>query len=104
MSPLEIVGIISLVLLVILKIYYIQDIIKTFRRLFRRSVTGRESLVGQIAIAKTLLSPRGTVFLEGENWTAVSEEGRVEPGEEVVVTAVNNLVLSVVKNNKEVSE
>jgi len=76
LTPLEIVGIISLVVLVILKIYYIQDIIKTFKRLFRRSVTGR---------------------LEGENWTSLSVEGRVEPGEEVVVTGVNNLVLSVVR-------
>ena len=97
MSPLVIVGIICLVVLVFLKVYYIREIIKTFRTLFRRSVTGREGLVGKIAIAKTPLSPRGTVFLEGENWTAFLEEGRVEPGEEVVVTGVNNLVLSVVK-------
>ena len=97
MSPLEIVGVISLVLLILLVGYYIRDIYQTFRTLFRRSVTGREGLVGQTAIAKTPLSPRGTVFLEGENWTAILEEGRVEPGEEVVVTGVNNLVLSVVK-------
>jgi membrane-bound serine protease (ClpP class) len=97
LSPLEIVGIISLIILVILVGYYIRDIYKTFRTLFRRSVTGREGLIGQVAIAKTRLSPRGTVFLEGENWTAVSEEGQVEPGEEVVVTGVNNLILSVVK-------
>ncbi len=97
MTPLVIVGIISLIVLVILKVYYIQDIIKTFRTLFRRSVTGREGLLGKVAVAKTPLSPRGTVFLEGENWTAISEEGLVEPEEEVVVTGVNNLVLSVVK-------
>jgi len=97
LSPLAVVGIISLVLLVILKIYYIQDIIRTFKRLLRRSVTGSEGLVGKTAVVKTPLSPRGTVFVEGENWTAVSEEGRVEPGEEVVVTGINNLVLSVVK-------
>ena len=97
MSPLVIVGIISLIVLVILVGYYIRDIYQTFRTLFRRSVTGREGLVGKTAVAKTPLSPRGTVFLEGENWTALSEAGRVEPGEEVVVTGVNNLVLSVVK-------
>ncbi|UCB43158.1 MAG: serine protease [Dehalococcoidales bacterium] len=97
MSPLVIVGIISLIVLVLLKIYYIRDIIRTFRTLFRRSVTGSEGLVGKTAVVKTILSPRGTVFVEGENWTAVSEEGRVEPGEEVVVTKVGNLVLSVVK-------
>ena len=97
MSPLAIIGIISLVLLVILIGYYINDIIRTLRTLFRRSVTGREGLVGKTAVVKTPLSPRGTVFVEGENWTAVSEEGRVEPGEEVVVIKVDNLVLSVVK-------
>ena len=97
MSPLVIVGIISLVLLLVIVGYYIKDIISTINTLFRRSVTGREGLVGKTAIARTPLSPRGTVFVEGENWTAVSEEGRVEVGEEVVVTGVNNLVLSVVK-------
>lgn len=97
MTPLVIVGIISLVVLVILVGYYIRDIYQTFRTLFRRSVTGREGLLGKVAVAKTPLSPRGTVFLEGENWTAISEEGLVEPEEEVVVTGVNNLVLSVVK-------
>ena len=97
MSPLVIVGIISLILLVIIVGYYIKDIITTISTLFRRSVTGSEGLVGKTAVAKTPLSPRGTVFVEGENWTAVSEEGRVEVGEEVVVTKVDNLVLSVVK-------
>ena len=97
MSPLVIVGIISLILLVIIVAYYIKDIISTISTLFRRSVTGREGLVGKTAVVKTPLSPRGTVFVEGENWTAISGEGRVEVGEEVVVTGVNNLVLFVVK-------
>ncbi|HEY40315.1 MAG TPA: serine protease [Dehalococcoidia bacterium] len=97
MSPLAIVGIISLVVLVIIVGYYIKDIISKINTLFRRSVTGREGLIGKTAIVKTPLSPRGTVFVEGENWTAMLEEGRVEPGEEVVVTGINNLVLSVVK-------
>lgn len=97
MSPLEIVGIICLIILVALIGYYVKDIYQTFRKLLRQSVTGREGLIGQIAVVKTPLSPRGTVFLEGENWTAISEQGRVEPGEEVVVTGVNNLVLSVVR-------
>jgi membrane-bound ClpP family serine protease len=97
LSPLVIVGIISLVLLVIIVGYYIKDVISRFGTFFRRSVTGSEGLVGKTAVVKTPLSPRGTVFVEGENWTAVSEEGRVEPGEEVVVTKVDNLVLSVVK-------
>ncbi|MFC1989269.1 NfeD family protein [Chloroflexota bacterium] len=58
---------------------------------------GREELVGRIAEVKTTLEPKGIVFVEGERWTAVSEEGRVEPGEEVIITKVDSLKLYVTK-------
>ncbi len=57
---------------------------------------GREDLVGKTARVRTTLEPEGTVFIQGEHWTAISEKGRVEPGEEVVITRVDNLVLSVI--------
>ena len=62
----------------------------------RRVSAGKEDLVGKTARVRTALKPEGTVFIEGELWTAVSEEGRVKPGEEVIITAVDNLVLRVV--------
>ena len=63
----------------------------------RRQISaGKEDLVGKTARVRTALEPEGTVFIQGEHWTAVSEKGRVEPGEEVVITRVDNLVLSVI--------
>jgi len=60
----------------------------------RRPVTGTESMVGAIAVAKTDLAPRGKVFLQGEIWDAVSEEP-VREGEEAEVKAVAGLTLTV---------
>ena len=58
---------------------------------------GREELVGKTAEVKIALEPKGVVFVEGERWTAISGEGRVEPGEEVVITKVDGLKLWVTK-------
>lgn len=58
---------------------------------------GREDLIGKIAEVRTALEPRGTVFIQGEQWTAISESGRVEPGEEVIINKVDNLKLYVIK-------
>lgn len=58
---------------------------------------GREDLIGKTAEVKVCLEPKGMVFVEGERWTAVSEAGRVEPGEEVIINRVDGLKLYVTK-------
>ena len=58
---------------------------------------GREDLVGKTAEVKIALEPKGVVFVEGERWAAISEKGRVEPGEEVIITRVGGLKLWVTK-------
>lgn len=58
---------------------------------------GREDLIGKTAEVKIALEPKGVVFVEGERWTAISEKGRVEPGEEVIITKVGGLKLYVTK-------
>jgi len=63
----------------------------------RRPVTGKEGLIGKVAVVKTELAPTGIVLVEGENWTAIAEGDRIEPGEEVVVTKVEGLKLRVAK-------
>jgi len=63
----------------------------------RQASTGREELVGKTAIVKVALEPEGTVFLKGERWTAISERGRVKPGETVLITKVDGLTLYVTK-------
>ncbi len=64
----------------------------------RRQISaGREELIGKTAEVKVALDPKGIVFIQGERWTAVSETGRVEPGEEVIITKVDSLKLYVTK-------
>jgi len=58
---------------------------------------GREELIGRIAEVVIALEPKGVVFIEGERWTALSEKGRAEPGEEVIITKVDGLKLYVTK-------
>jgi membrane-bound ClpP family serine protease len=58
---------------------------------------GREDLIGKSAEVEIALEPKGVVFIQGERWTAVSEKGRVEPGEEVIITKVDGLKLYVTK-------
>ena len=61
----------------------------------RQAATGREELAGKTAVAKIALEPEGTVLYKGELWAAVSEKGRVKPGEEVIITGVDGLTLRV---------
>ncbi len=63
----------------------------------RQATTGRDELPGKTAIVRTALKPEGTVFHEGEIWTAVLDKGRAEPGEEVLITKVEGLKLYVTK-------
>ena len=56
------------------------------------------TLVGQLAVATTDLTPSGTVHVAGEHWSAVSDSGEpVEQGEEVLVTEAEGLTLKVLK-------
>ncbi len=67
-------------------------------RAHRRQVSaGREDLIGKAAEVNTVIDPKGTVFIEGERWVAISDKGRVEPGEEVIITKVEGLKLWVTK-------
>ncbi|TET77012.1 MAG: nodulation protein NfeD [Dehalococcoidia bacterium] len=88
--------VIALVVIVITAIFVfvVGAVIRSQRR---RPVSGKEGLVGQIALAQTELDPTGMVLVEGERWTARAEGGRIEPGEEAVVTKVEGLKLWVAK-------
>ena len=69
---------------------------KTMRR---APVTGAEGLVGEIALAKTDVAPRGQVFLHGELWEAISE-APIRQGEEAEVKSVKGLTLNVAPRHK----
>lgn len=57
--------------------------------------TGGEGIVGEVGRAVTELSPRGKVKIGGEYWKAEAEDGPIDAGEEVVVTASRRLVVKV---------
>ncbi len=63
----------------------------------KQATTGREELIGKTVTVKEALNPEGTVFFKGERWTAISESGEVEPGEEVIINRVDSLTLYVTK-------
>ncbi len=60
----------------------------------RRSTVGVETLVGRTAVVVPARTPRGPVKVDGEVWEARSGY-HFAPGEEVVVTGVDGLVLDV---------
>lgn len=65
----------------------------------RTPVTGKESMVGEIATARTDVAPHGQVFLHGELWEAVSEIP-IRKGEPAEVKAVEGLTLKVAPHRK----
>ena len=74
---------------------YIRWVIGPVRR--RSKLTGPEAMIGNIGIAITDLKPNGDVRVQGEIWRAKSLSGDVEKGEQVVVKALNGLIVSVEK-------
>ena len=77
--------------------FVVQRVVRSYRR---QAATGREELMGKTAVVKVALNPEGTVMFKGERWTAVSEKGRVKPGEEVIITGVDGLTLRVIKKQR----
>lgn len=54
--------------------------------------TGRENLVGRIAVVRSDLDPQGSIQLRGEIWTAILDEGgTVSAGEMVEIVGVQGL-------------
>ena len=77
-------------------VFVVYRVIRAHRR---QATTGREALIGKTAVVKVVLDPEGTIFFKGERWTAISESGQVKPGEEVIITGVDGLILHVTKKD-----
>jgi membrane protein implicated in regulation of membrane protease activity len=60
----------------------------------RRATVGAETLVGRTAVVATDCLPEGQVRVAGEIWAARCEAG-ARAGEEVIVRAVDRLMLEV---------
>lgn len=65
------------------------------RAQFKRKVTGKEGLVGEIGVAKTDIKPRGgTVLIHGEFWNAVSDTP-IKKNQKVKVISIKEMILHV---------
>ncbi len=65
-----------------------------FRARENKVLTGKGTLIDEIAVARTPLNPEGKVFLQGEYWDAISSRP-VDVGTHVRVTAVQGLKVTV---------
>lgn len=65
----------------------------------KKAVTGKEGIIGATATVRQALRPSGMVFAQGELWGATLEPGSrarvVHDGEQVVVTGIEGLTLTV---------
>ena len=60
----------------------------------RKPTTGKEGMIGEIALAQTNLDPTGKVFVQGELWSAVCD-GKIKKGSRVRVVGIEGMTLRV---------
>ncbi|MEW5957343.1 MAG: nodulation protein NfeD [Chloroflexota bacterium] len=73
----------------------LRKVVQTMRT---QPTTGQEGLIGAVGTAKSALEPQGSVFVWGERWQAVSEDGQPIPaGSKVRVIALDGFQLKVRK-------
>ena len=94
--------IVVVIIAIVLFIAFVVRAVVLSRRAWQQ--TGREAMEGEVAVARTPLDPKGAVFVHGEIWQAILDQGRAEPGEEVVITKVEGLKLRVTKKKEEGGE
>ena len=88
----------AIIVIVIIIIIILVFVVIWSVRAHRKQVSaGKEDLVGKTAVVEIALEPKGVVLVEGERWTAITDRGRVEPEEEVIITKVEGLKLRVTK-------
>jgi membrane-bound serine protease (ClpP class) len=95
-SPLYRVSISAVVAVALVTgLFFAFAVAKVIQARKKPAVTGSEGLLGQVAEVRTTLRPKGTVFLKGELWDAVSVDDTLGAGEEVEVVAVDGFCLQV---------
>ena len=62
---------------------------------------GMSTVVGRTVVARSALSPDGFVMMDGEIWTAESEESGIKSGDSVIITQIKGLRLKVRKKKPE---
>ena len=89
-------GLLALIIIIVIAVL-VFVVFRIVRAHQKKVAAGREELIGRTAIVEIALAPKGVVFIEGERWTAVVDKGRAEPEEEVIITGVDGLKLTVTR-------
>ncbi|MFC1899258.1 nodulation protein NfeD [Chloroflexota bacterium] len=79
------------IVVIVIAGFFILVLNRVIRAHRRQASTGKEELIGKTALVKVPLDPEGTVLFRGELWAAISETGRIEPGETVLIDRVDGL-------------
>ena len=88
-----------IIIAIIIVVFIVFVVIWAVRAHQRKVSAGKEDLVGKTAVVEIALEPKGVVLVEGERWTAITDKGRAEPEEEVIITKVEGLRLRVTKKD-----
>jgi membrane-bound serine protease (ClpP class) len=95
-SPLYRVSLSAVIALaVVTGLFFAFAIAKVAQAQRRPAVTGREGLIGQLAQARSILDPSGTVLIKGELWDATAQDGPIAVGESVEIVGVEGFILRV---------
>lgn len=75
--------------------FFFIAVVKVLQARRYKPATGKENMVGRLAMTRSELSPEGMVFVEGELWQATSDNGAIPSGQPVRVVAADGLRLKV---------
>ena len=60
-----------------------------------KPASGNNALIGSIGEAINEINPEGMVKVNGEMWNAISIEGKINPGDNIIIKEIKNLTLYV---------
>ena len=66
-------------------------------------VNSPESIIGSTGVVESSLNPVGHVRVCGELWQASGGDGNMAKGEEVIVTSIDGLKLTVVRKSRSIN-
>ena len=81
--------------------FFVFAVTKGIRIQWKKPISGKESMIGMIGVARTNLNPDGQIFIHGEIWQAtILDEKPIKKGEKVIVESLDGLRLIVKKTDK----
>jgi membrane-bound serine protease (ClpP class) len=80
----------------LLALFFLFIVGSVIRSRLRRTITGKEGIIGAVGTVRRALEPEGMIFVDGELWRASSPVSPVPVGIRVRVVAINGLRLTVV--------